>query len=110
MKDDSSKKPSSESDWEEEEPNDNDNQLAPATKMAPWPLRYFQEMAEGFDEMQNMLGTLSQRFELAFPMAPYKKATWNKHWQLFKLAMKEELTTYLKPDSLWRKFTVAVHA
>jgi len=37
---DSFKGPGSKSDLEDDEPND-DDQLVPATKMAPWPLRYF---------------------------------------------------------------------
>ena len=85
-----------------------DDRLAPATKKAPWPLRYFQEMVEGFAEMDNLSGTQSQRFEVAFPMAAYKKATWNKHWNLFKLANEDELDMYSTPSGLWRRFTADV--
>lgn len=85
-----------------------DDRLAPATKKAPWPLQYFWEMVEGFAEMDNLLGTQSQRFEVAFPMAAYKKATWNKHCNLFKLANKDELDTYSTPSGLWCRFTADV--
>jgi hypothetical protein len=67
-------------------------------------------MVEGFAEMDNLSGNQSQRFEVAFPMAAYKKATWNKHWSLFKLANDDELETYSKPSGLWRRFTANVRA
>ena len=67
-------------------------------------------MVEGFVEMDNLLGTQSQRFEVAFSMAAYKKATWNKHWNLFKLTNEDELETYLKPSGLWHRFTADVCA
>jgi hypothetical protein len=31
---------------------------APSTKKALWPLKFFGEMVEGFDEMSNMSGTI----------------------------------------------------
>lgn len=42
-------------------------------------------------------------------MAAYKKVTWNKHWNSFKLTNEDELNTYLTPSGLWRGFTTDVH-
>ena len=65
--------------------------IAPASAMAPWPLMFFSEMANGIHEMGQMSGTLAHRFEAAFLMAKFKKATWSKHSNLYKLANADDM-------------------
>lgn len=73
--------------------------------MAPWPLMFFSKMAEGIHEMVQMSGTLAHRFEAGFPMAKFRKATWSKHSNLYKLATPDDMQCYCTPDGLWKRFT-----
>ena len=82
-----------------------EDRLAPASAMAPWPLMFFSKMAEGIHEMVQMSGTLAHRFEAGFPMAKFRKATWSKHSNLYKLATPDDMQCYCTPDGLWKRFT-----
>ena len=69
---------------------------------------FFSEMANGIHEMDQMSGTLAHRFEATFPMAKFKKATWSKHSNLYKLANADDMRHYSAPDGLWKRFTADV--
>lgn len=69
---------------------------------------FFSEMATGIHEMGQMSGTLAHRFEAAFPMATFKKSTWSKHSNLYKLANADDMSRYSAPDGLWKRFTAEV--
>ena len=86
----------------------------PATKKADWPLKYVTAMAEGFDSMATMTGTLSNRFQAAFPSVKggWKKTCWNKHYGIWKRATEADKENFVNAGFTrageWRQFVKTV--
>lgn len=80
----------------------------PATKKAPWPFKYVNAMAEGFDAMDSMPGTIPQRFGAAFLGIAWKRTCWNRHFKFWKHATEDERARYINAGKSaggqWRAF------
>jgi hypothetical protein len=78
-----------------------------ATKKSAWPFKFVEAMAKGFDAMDSMSGTISQRFRAAFGVE-WKKTSWNKHVKFWKHATEDERSRYIKAGCSqgghWRAF------
>lgn len=76
---------------------------------AAWPLKYVASMAEGFQQMSTMTGSIRSRFESAFGSKyPGSKATWNTHSSIWEAATKEQKRRYIdagfSKEGLWKSF------
>ncbi|KAF8196054.1 hypothetical protein BJ912DRAFT_835210, partial [Pholiota molesta] len=88
-------------------------EIAASSGHANWPLKYVTAMADGFNKMSTMKGSLPCRFEASFN-ANFPKQTYNDNFQAWNAASREVKERYVQAGysdaGLWKNFRKEVQA